>query len=129
MITIYNARFYEVQKHLTLSRHAYSAWAVLAGSPFWDSLTAQEQAILRFAAEEATRYERQTIRAANAEMVSELKRKGMLVTEFAREETPLIRMATRKVVDKYAQELGQEWVKALYLQLAAIEYRKQQASR
>ena len=129
LITIYNARFYEVQKHLTLSRHAYSAWAVLAGSPFWDSLTAQEQAILRFAAEEATRYERQTIRAANAEMVSELKRKGMLVTEFAREETPLIRMATRKVVDKYAQELGQEWVKALYLQLAAIEYRKQQASR
>jgi hypothetical protein len=38
-------------------------------------------------------------------------------------------MATRKVVDKYAQELGQEWVKQLYLQLAAIEYRKQHASR
>lgn len=129
LITIYNARFYEVQKHLTLSRHAYSAWAVLAGTPFWDSLTAQEQAILRFAAEEATRYERQTIRAANAEMVSELKRKGMLVTEFAREETPLIRMATRRVVDKYAQELGPEWVKQLYLQLAVIEYRKQHASR
>ena len=129
LITIYNARFYEVQKYLTLSRHAYSAWALLAGRPFWDSLTLQDQAVLRSAAMEATRFERLAIRAANADMVNELKRKGMVVTEFAREEAPLIRMATRKVVDKYAQELGQELIKQLYLQLAAIEYGKQHASR
>ncbi|MFM7332386.1 MAG: TRAP transporter substrate-binding protein [Brachymonas sp.] len=128
LITIYASKFYEVQQHLTLSRHAYSAWVVMIGKPVWDSLSAEDRAILQSAALESSKYQRELIRARNAQMVDELKKLGMKVTEIDRTEQPIIRMATRKVIDKYAQEFGADWTKKLYLQLAMNEHSKLQKS-
>ncbi|NJM43493.1 MAG: DctP family TRAP transporter solute-binding subunit [Brachymonas sp.] len=128
LITIYASKFYEVQQHLTLSRHAYSAWVVMIGKPVWDSLSATDRSILQAAALESSQYQRDLIRTRNAQMVEELKKLGMKVTEIDRTEQPIIRMATRKVIDKYAQEFGADWTKKLYLQLAVNEHTKLQKS-
>ena len=128
LITIYASKFYEVQQHLTLSRHAYSAWPVLMSKSVWDSFSAPDQAMLQAAALESSKYQRDLIRSRNAQMVDELKKLGMKVTEIDRAELPLIRLSTRKVIDKYSKEFGEEWTKKLYLQLATNEYTKLQRS-
>ena len=124
LITIYSSKFYEVQPYLTLSRHAYSAWVIMIGQPAWASLSAAEQQIFQAAATESTQYERGLIRAKNAQMVEELKKLGMKVSEIDRNDLPIIRMTTRKVIDKYAKEFGEDWIKKMYIQLAANEHRK-----
>jgi TRAP-type transport system periplasmic protein len=124
LITIYASKFYEVQNHLTLTRHAYSAWAVLIGQSTWGSLNATDQALLRSAVSEATLYERKLIRERNQQMVEELRKLGMTVSEITREELPLIRLRARKVIDKYTDEYGRDWTRKLYMQLAANEQRK-----
>ncbi len=128
LITIYASKFYEVQQHLTLSRHAYSAWPVLISKPVWESFSSADQAILKAAALESSKYQRALIRSRNAQMVDELKKLGMKVTEIDRSELPLIRLSTRKVIDKYAKEFGEDWTKKLYLQLAINEHNKMQKS-
>jgi TRAP-type transport system periplasmic protein len=124
LITIYSSKFYEVQKHLTLSRHAYSAWVLMVGKPVWDSLSASDKKIFEVAALESTQYERELIRSKNAQMVEELKKLGMKVTEIDRNDLPIIRLTTRKVIDKYAKEFGEDWTKKLYIQMALNENRK-----
>ena len=100
------------------------ALAVLISKPVWDSLSPADRKIFEQANAEATTYQRELSRERGKQMVDELKKKGMQVTELAREELPMIRMATRKVIDKYAREFGEEWVKRLYVQLAVNEHRK-----
>ncbi|MBA4265324.1 MAG: ABC transporter substrate-binding protein, partial [Comamonadaceae bacterium] len=39
--TILASKFYEVQKHLVLSRHMYSAWVLLMSKKTWDGLSAE----------------------------------------------------------------------------------------
>ncbi len=124
LITIYSSKFYEVQQYLTLSRHAYSAWVVMIGKPVWDSLSSADKKIFEIAALESTVYERELIRSKNLQMVDELKKLGMKVTEIDRAELPIIRLTTRKVIDKYAKEFGTDWTNKLYIQLAINENRK-----
>jgi tripartite ATP-independent transporter DctP family solute receptor len=124
LITINASKFYEVQKHLTLSRHAYSALAVLVSKPVWDGLSAADRRIFEEANAEATKFQRELSRERSKQMVEELKKKGMQVAEINREELPLIRMTTRKVIDKHGKEFGEDWVKRLYVQLAVNEHRK-----
>jgi TRAP-type transport system periplasmic protein len=128
LITIYASKFYEVQQHLTLSRHAYSAWVVMMSKGVWESFSEADRAILKAAALESSKYERDLIRSRNAQMVDELKKLGMKVTEIDRAELPIIRLTTRKVIDKYAKEFGEDWTKKLYLQLAMNEHSKLQRS-
>ncbi len=128
LITIYASKFYEVQQHLTLSRHAYSAWVVMMGKSVWESFSTEDRTILKAAALESSKYQRDLIRSRNAQMVEELKKMGMKVAEIDRTELPIIRLTTRKVIDKYSKEFGEEWVKKLYLQLAMNEHAKLQRS-
>jgi TRAP-type transport system periplasmic protein len=128
LITIYASKFYEVQQHLTLSRHAYSAWVVMMGKGVWESFSEGDRAIFKAAALESSKYQRHLIRSRNAQMVDELKKLGMKVAEIDRAELPIIRLSTRKVIDKYAKEFGEDWTKKLYLQLAMNEHAKLQRS-
>mgnify|MGYP002040387838 FL=1 len=48
--TIQSSKFYEVQPHLTISRHVYTPWVVLASKKWWDTLSPDEQKLIRQAA-------------------------------------------------------------------------------
>jgi TRAP-type transport system periplasmic protein len=96
----------------------------MVSKPVWDSLSSADKKVFEAAALESTQYERALIRSKNAQMVDELKKLGMKVSEIERAELPIIRLATRKVIDKYAAEFGEDWTKKLYMQLAMNEHRK-----
>lgn len=112
--TILASKFFEVQKHLVLSRHMYSAWVLLMSKKTWDGLSPQEQKIVQEAAREATLFERKTIRAFSETALGELKKAGMQITELPAAEQAKL----QPVLTKYGREFGEETTSELMGELA-----------
>ena len=77
----YSAKFYEVQKHLTMSRHAYTALPVVMAKRKFDALTPDLQKVLADSAQAAGRFQRDLNAKDEARIIAELKTKGMTVQE------------------------------------------------
>jgi TRAP-type transport system periplasmic protein len=122
--TILASKFYEVQKHLVLSRHMYSAWVLLISKKAWDGLSPQEQKIVQEAAREATVYERKTIRAFSETALGELKKVGMQITELPAAEQAKLRAKLQPVLAKYGNEFGEATTSELMGELAKVRGNK-----
>jgi tripartite ATP-independent transporter DctP family solute receptor len=120
LATLIASKFYEVQKHTVISNHIYSVWAFLISKKFWDKLSPDEQKILTEAANEATAFERKTIRAFDATALEEIKAKGVQVTTLSDEETAKLRELTKPVSVKYTQEFGEAGAKEMMAELEKI---------
>jgi tripartite ATP-independent transporter DctP family solute receptor len=78
---ILNARFHEVQRHLSLTRHAYTAGILAMSKQRFDALPpAHREAVMAVAAE-ITPQQRQMNEDAEGSSVAELRRRGMQVVE------------------------------------------------
>ena len=77
----WSSKFYEVQKHLTISNHVYSPLILAMNKAKFDSLPANYQAIVVESARDAAKYQRE-LNAQNAgKVLTELKKSGMQVVE------------------------------------------------
>ncbi|MCY1327391.1 2,3-diketo-L-gulonate-binding periplasmic protein YiaO [compost metagenome] len=115
---ILNAKFYEVQKYMTLTRHQYNPQIVLVSKKFWDGLNDEEKAILESAATEARDYQRKVSREADAAALEEIRKTGMEVSEFSPEETQKLRDAVKPVIEKFSAEIGAETVQTLFKEIS-----------
>ena len=118
--TILASRFYEVQKYLTVSRHVYSAHVMLMSEKVWRTLSPQHQEAIRRAAREARDFERRLNRESEAEALSALKAKGMVVAAIPRADAERIRNRLRSVFEKYNDEIGAGTMIDLYVQLGQL---------
>jgi len=78
---ILNARFFEVQRHLSLTRHAYTAGILAMSKQRWEALPEAQRQAVAAAAAEVTPQQRQMNEDAEASSVAELKRRGMQAVE------------------------------------------------
>lgn len=124
LITIYNSKFYEVQRHLTLTRHIYSAWVVLISKKVWDTFTPQEKALVEKAALETAQFERRAIREASSRALNDLQKSGMKIVVLNDAEMARIKQLNRGVIQKYREVFGQEAMNLLYGDLAEQEMRR-----
>ncbi len=115
-ITILSERFYEVQRYMTLTRHSYSAWALLMSKKIWSTLSDNEKKILRDVAVETRDYERALIRTESKNAIDTLKAKGMDVQELSRVEASRVRMLVAERVDKHKIKIDRKWRDLLYLE-------------
>jgi tripartite ATP-independent transporter DctP family solute receptor len=122
--TILASKFYEVQPHLVLSNHIYSAWVLLMSKKTWDSLSADEQKMVAAAANEAKLFERKTIRDFSANAVAELKKNGMKVTELPPAEVNALRNKVQPVVARFSTEFGAAAAEEMNAELAKIRGNK-----
>ncbi|OZI16066.1 ABC transporter substrate-binding protein [Bordetella genomosp. 7] len=111
--TIQSSKFYEVQPFLTITRHVYTPWVVLASKKWWDTLTPDEQELIRKAAAASRDFERKDSRADSEKAMATLKQNGMKINVVSEAEVARMREKVQPVVDKYTQELGPELVKEL----------------
>lgn len=111
--TIQSSKFYEVQPYLTISRHVYTPWVVLASKKWWDTLSPDEQKLIRQAAAASRDFERKDSRADSAKAMKTLEDAGMKINTISSEEVARMRQKVQPVVDKYTQELGPELIKQL----------------
>lgn len=101
VVAVQAVKFYEVQRHLTLTNHMYGAMVVLAGKPFHDRLSDKERDILRRAAAEFGPEQRQILREASDKSMAFLAGEGKMeiVKALGKAELAAIRAAVKPVVD------------------------------
>lgn len=102
---IRNARFYEVQKHLSLTRHAYTAGILAMSKRRFDSLSPAHRDAVAEVAAAGTPQQRQMNESADAEALADLKRHGMAVVE-APNRDGLAALVAEPVRRDYAERFG-----------------------
>jgi len=122
-VTVLTSKMYEVQKHLAQTRHVYTPFVTLVSQKFWNRLSDDEKKVMTQACAEARDYQRQLTREADVKAVEELKAKGMQVTEISAEERAKMREVTQPTVDKYSQEIGDEFVKGVMAEIEKVRGR------
>ncbi len=88
---IESQRFYEVQKGMTISRHTYTPFVLMASKNFYDSLTPEQQKAVDEAAAESIPYQRKLARELDKSATETIKKAGLEVVELA----PEVREAMR----------------------------------
>ena len=111
------AKFYEVQKYLTVTNHILSLNPFMVSQKFWDTLSDEEKQIITEAAEEAKVFERTENVKENDEYLAFLKEQGMVVAELTPEERQQWVDKVRPVYDKYKNEIGADLVDRLFQEL------------
>jgi tripartite ATP-independent transporter DctP family solute receptor len=111
--TIQSSKFYEVQPYLSMTRHVYTPWVLLASKKWWNTLSPDEQKLIRQAAASSRDFERKDSRADSSKAMGVLKEAGMKINTVSPEELQRLREKAQPVVDKYTQDLGPELVKQL----------------
>lgn len=107
-VTIETSKFNEVQKYLSVTRHAYTPFLLLYSKKLWDTLSPQEQAVLREAAQEGAKVERAANRELNAKSLASLRAKGMQVNEVSAAEQRRMFDKVKPVYDKNVPTIGAE---------------------
>ena len=99
-------KFFEVQKHLSNTRHVYQPLAILISKKSWDSFSADERQILTDAAREAAAAQRPVSRQMEATALEAVKKAGTVYTEISPAELTRIRDKVRPVTERYLKELA-----------------------
>lgn len=121
---IHSNKFYEVQKYVTLTNHAYAPYVVLLARSTWDKLGAPEREALRGSCTEARDWQRKLSRRMTAELTDKLRKEGMTVTPLAPAEVQKMRERLKPVTDRYTAEIGPELVAQAQQELARIRSAK-----
>ncbi|MBT9777934.1 DctP family TRAP transporter solute-binding subunit [Clostridium sp. MCC353] len=94
----YTASLYEVTKSMAVTNHIYCDMALLINNDLFNSLEPEAQAIVEEAAQEAALKHRRLVKDQTEELISQIKDKGLTVTEPPFEE---FQQATAKVWEDF----------------------------
>ncbi|MFN7025324.1 MAG: DctP family TRAP transporter solute-binding subunit, partial [Pseudorhizobium sp.] len=119
-VTIDTSKFYEVQKYVTETNHAYTPFLFLFSKPIFDSYTAEEQAALRECAAVGRDEERKVIQDLNKKSLEKIKEAGLEVNVLSDEEQARIREKSMVVYEKHKNEIGADVVDSILAKLEEI---------
>ena len=72
----YTQKFYEVQKHNTLTNHGYLGYAVIVNKKFWDGLPADVRTALESAMTDSTKYANDLAKKDNEDATEAVRKSG-----------------------------------------------------
>ena len=98
------------QEHLTLWRYMADPLVFGVNQRVWNSLSAEDQQILRETAQEAGAWEIEKSRAELAETLERIKERGVTVTELTPEQHQAFAEATQAVYEKWVPRIGEDLV-------------------
>lgn len=102
MSLIYDSKFQEVVKYLSITNHVYSINACVINSKFYEGLTADQQKIIADGVKiKLVDYERELEGNADADSLQKLKDAGMVVNEVTPENMQLFRDAVKPMYAEY----------------------------
>ena len=108
----WSSKFYEVQKHLTISNHVYSPLILAMNKAKFDSLPANYQTIVVESARDAAKYQRE-LNAGNAgKVVAELKKSGMQIVETV-DMAPFQKIVSEPIAKAFAEKNGAALLQAI----------------
>ncbi|RSL33975.1 TRAP transporter substrate-binding protein [Salibacterium salarium] len=107
--TIDTSNFYEVQDYLSGTNHVYTPFIFLISKQIWDGFSEEQQTILREAAVEAGKFNRERNREVADESLEMLKEE-MEFSEITDEELERFRDAVEPVIEDHKSSIGAEVV-------------------
>jgi tripartite ATP-independent transporter DctP family solute receptor len=119
-VTIDTSKLYEVQKFLSVTRHAYTPFMVLYSKPLWDRLSKDEQSALQACAVEGRDEQRKVSRALSEKSLANLKARGMQVNDIDPKERQRMFEKAKTVYEKHQGTIGGDTVKRMLDSLAQI---------
>ncbi|MGU3400891.1 TRAP transporter substrate-binding protein [Brucellaceae bacterium D45D] len=123
-VTIDTSKFFEVQKYITETNHAYTPFLFLFSKPIFNSYSAEEQAVLRECAIVGRDEERKVIQELNKASLAKIKEAGLEVNQLSPEEQARIREKSMVVYEKHKAQIGPEVVDDILAKIK--EVRKEQ---
>ncbi|MBS1210763.1 MAG: yiaO [Proteobacteria bacterium] len=109
---LWSAKLYEVQKHLSISNHAYSALIMVMNKAKFDALPPAQQKALVEAAHEAGQYQRKLNADNTSVIIGNLKKAGVQVVESV-DPKPFLE-ATKPVRQSFVAKFGGDnYIKAI----------------
>ncbi len=110
-------RFYEVQKHVSLTGHVFAVYIPVISKPFMESLSAEHQQLVRDSFAKATEYQQELVTAEEAAQLDKIREAGVNVVELSPEQRQVFADQTEAVRAKYREQIGEEaydaWVAAV----------------
>jgi TRAP-type C4-dicarboxylate transport system substrate-binding protein len=76
---IYANKYYEVAKYLSLTGHTYSPLIFMCSEQRWKKFSAEEKAIIKKAAIEASAFNRNALKGINDDILKKISAAGMVV--------------------------------------------------
>ncbi len=109
--TLYAGKFYEIQKYLSMTRHAYTAVTVIMNKKRFDRLPENYQKVLLECAADAAKYQRDLNSKQEDQMVADMQKSGIQVNDNV--DTKAFVEKTKDVRKIFTEENGDEFVKLI----------------
>lgn len=112
-------KFFEVQKYLSVTGHIFNPQSLIISQKTWNRLNEDEKKLIRDAAAEAQKFQRE-VTAAGMDKAKETLAGAMTVNEISAAEKDRFRERVKPVVDKFAESLDGDLVKMMYDEIAKV---------
>jgi TRAP-type C4-dicarboxylate transport system substrate-binding protein len=106
--TIYNNKFYEVQKYVTVINYIWSEMALVMNKSYYDKLPPDIQKVLYEKGREVAPYARNLLQEEDKSVAKKLEEAGMKVTVLNEEQIAPFREATKSVIDMMEPKIGKD---------------------
>lgn len=110
LVLIYEAKFYEVQKYVSLTGHVYEPTMLVTSKSWFDSLPEDLQKVVKEASRRFCEAERKLIHEEEQKARARLEEHGMVVNDLTPEQIAVFVGKARKLYDDSRSLLGDEIV-------------------
>lgn len=116
---IEGSKFFEVQKYLSVTGHIFNPQSLIISQKTWSRLNDDEKALIREAAAQAQKYQREVTAASMNKARATLEEK-LAVNDISAEEKDRFRERVQPVIEKFSKELDGNLVKMMYDEIAKV---------
>lgn len=120
LVTIENMKFYEVQKYLMLSEHAYLGHVLIFSSDWFNKLPEDIQEILVTKGREIAKWQRQAVQEEETKYLETIKASGTKVIELTDAEREALKEVTLPVHQEYVKLFGDEMLNKVYSEIERL---------
>lgn len=108
LLSIVAMKFYEVQKYVILSEHAYLSYVLVLNDKWYSSLPKELQDVVFNAGLEAAKYQKQLMAEAEKGYIDTIKKFGTIVYSLTPEEKEEFRKASQPVYEQFKNVIGED---------------------
>lgn len=112
-VTIDTSKFFEVQKYISETKHAYTPFLFLFSKAIFDTYTPEEQQALRDCAAVGRDVERQVIQDLNKASLEKMKAAGLEFNTIAPEEKTRMLEKSLPIYEKHKEQIGKDVVESV----------------
>ena len=115
LTNVYTQKFYEVQKHISLTHHTHQAYAIVTNKKFWEGLPPEIRTTLEGAVRDATTFVNARVAVDEAESYEKIVASGRsTIYKPTPAETAELRQAMLKVHSDVEKRIGRDNMQAMY---------------